>query len=176
MIFGNQSASPYLDKNGQRLKDVLAAIQIMAEYSRYSASLQRWIFLITGTAEADQTSADLSYWGNVFNEHSEFFRTDQNGKIALIHRRVLGFYDIDSERDVSLDERGNMSEADRKRTSRRRLTPEQLTSLMTTAIHLHAAALQAQQARKWWVAPSLGVVGIVLGAFVTAWLKGEGAG
>src|SRR4051812_43041992 len=77
------SNASYLKPN--RLADVVAAIQFMAENGRSSLSCKEWAHNISGKDSKE------SHWRTVFHEHSEFFRPspDEVDHYALIWRRAL---------------------------------------------------------------------------------------
>ena len=74
--------SPYLDKEGRRLADVIAAIQAMGTYKFYKLDFEGWAERITANPN------QAPYWKNLFEEHPEFFRLDgERERASLVWRR-----------------------------------------------------------------------------------------
>jgi hypothetical protein len=90
-------------------------------------------------------------------EHPEFFRLDQKRERAsLVWRRTFPKnYNVDTESAIT-EKLVALSEADKKRISRRPLTNEDISTLMSTAINLHSKALEQKQERRWWIPGVLG--------------------
>jgi hypothetical protein len=162
----DKTLSPYLE-SPKRLSDVIAAIQAMGTYKYYKLDFQGW---------ADRISADISkadYWRNVFRDHPEFFRLDSNReKASLVWRRQYRkSYHVDSGAEVSAQEYELLMPHERARVSRRPLSPEDITSLINTAIHLHSRALEEQKDGRWWmhlVVAGAALLGAVLGGILSA--------
>lgn len=81
-----QKDSPYLKKSG-RLGDVVAAICVMGTYKFDNLPPEKWREIIS----AKPNSADS--WSEVFNEHTDFFRTEYSEKnktykVSLVWRRA----------------------------------------------------------------------------------------
>jgi len=165
--FGSPDESPYLANSG-RLADVIAAIQAMGTYKFYKLTFEGWADRIT----ANKNQA--LYWKNVFEQHPEFFRLDgAREKASLVWRRQYPKrYHVDLEKRLSVQEYKALTEDQKDRVSRDPLTPEDIKTLVDTAINLHSRALESEHARKWWIplASSAigGLVGAVLGVFLHA--------
>ncbi|KAF5430553.1 hypothetical protein C5S42_00275 [Candidatus Methanomarinus sp.] len=140
------SSSPYLN-DPQRVADVIAAIQVMAVYKFYKLDFARWAERIS----ADSSQA--SHWQKVFEEHPEFFRLDtKKAKASLVWRRQHPKrYHVDKELELSKEELTQLlSDEKDSRVSRRPLSPDDINTLITTAINLHSRALEEQKERRWW--------------------------
>ncbi len=156
------SKSPYLT-NDRRLADVIAAIQAMATYRFYKLDFAGWADRITG----DGDSKD--HWRCVFEDHPEFFRLDSKKEKAslVIRRQHRKRYDVDEQMVLSNDEYEGHS--DWSRVSRTPLSPDELSSLVETAIEMHSRAIAQKQLGLWWipiVTALAGFVGAILGALI----------
>lgn len=152
--------SPYLRE--ARLADVIAAIQTLGAYKFYKLDFAGWADRIS----ADRSKAD--HWRVVFEDHPEFFRLDsQRAKASLVWRRQRrkGWH-VDEERIVPETDYLCMSQMEKTRVSRAPLTPDEIKTLVDTAIDLHSRALDSQRERRWFWPLVLGVIGGVLGAAV----------
>jgi hypothetical protein len=164
-FFGFSRESPYLNDSG-RLADVIAAIQAMGTYKFYKLSFEGWADRIT----ANENQA--LYWKNVFEQHPEFFRLDSaREKASLVWRRQYPKrFHVDLEKHLSAEEFKALPDDQKGRVSRGALTPDDIKTLVDTAINLHSRALESEHARKWWIPLASsgigGLVGAVLGAFL----------
>lgn len=153
--------SPYLKE--QRLGDVIAAITVLGTYKFYKLNVGRWSDRISGTALNEQ------HWQTVFDEHPEFFRfASDRQKVSLVWRRQFPRnFNVDEEPEEFPDhEIDGLTES---RTSRRPLTPIEVTELIGVAIRLHDRALEQQKAGTWWIplaAAGLSFLGALIGAYV----------
>lgn len=160
----NEASSPYL-RDPNRLADVIAAIQAMATYKFYKLSFADW---------ADRMAADESQgekWKTVFLEHPEFFRLDSaRDKASLVWRRQFPKrYDVDAARVFSNEEYELLSSEQKLRVSRIPLSSTDIKALVDTAVNLHSRALEHQKDKRWWLALTSavgGLVGAVLGALL----------
>lgn len=149
------ASNPYL-KSG-RLPDVIAAITTLGAYKFYKLDVDGWANRIAG---ARKTAA---HWKEVFDEHPEFFRSavgEQN--VSLVWRRQFP-----KSFNVDLDPEDG---ANPERISRRPLDPSERTALIEVAVRLHAAAMETEKLRQWWIplaAAVLSFVGALLGVLVT---------
>jgi len=161
-----QSNSPYL-RDPQRLGDVVAAIQTMSTYKFYKLSFEDWADRITG----DKTTKN--HWRDVFEQHPEFFRLDsKKERASLVGRRQYPKrFQVDEERLLTVDECNRLTDQQRTRVSRSRLTPTDIKALIDTAINLHSRAVEQQRERRWWLALASAGGGLI-GAIVGALLKG----
>ncbi|MBU3023494.1 N-carbamoyl-L-amino acid amidohydrolase [Aestuariibacter sp. A3R04] len=155
--------SPYL--KADRLKDVIAAIQVTGKYAFYKLSPSDWSMRISG----DNSKSE--YWKNVFSEHPEFFRFNGAGdKVSLAWRRSYRKrYSVDDERNLSFEEFSNLNEEQKKRISRTPLTGDELSILINTAINLHTRAIEQNKEHRWLSSPLFSLLGVALGAFL-GWL------
>lgn len=155
--------SPCLS-SGERLGDVLAAIQVAATYKFYQLKFdgsEGWGLRITG----DEANSERIK--TVFAEHPEFFRIDGGGNGALVWRRQhQKLFDVDGEGEISRQAFGKLSEEKQARVSRAPLAPPEIATLMDAAIELHAGALERQRASRWWVTPATAFGGALVGGLI----------
>jgi hypothetical protein len=158
-----KSNSPYL--KAERLKDVIAAIQVTGKYAFYKLSPSEWSKRISG----DDSKAE--YWRLLFSEHSEFFRFNETGdKVSLAWRRSYRKrYSVDNENNLSFTEYNNLTDAEKIRISRTPLTSDEISILINTAIDLHTRAIEQDREYRWLSSPLISLLGVVLGAFLV-WL------
>jgi hypothetical protein len=165
--------SPYL-KSEKRLEDVIAGIQVLGAYEKWSSRrLKFWITLL---------GEDEQYWKKVFEEHSEFFRinnvseddenqedlTDDNSNIYVSIRWRFAYpktYDFEKKRELDETEYKGLSKDEKNKLTRRPLTNEQIQSLIATAINLKEKAISDVETKKWWK-PLLTGVFVILGALI----------
>jgi hypothetical protein len=157
--------NPYLENN--RLTDVIAAIQAMGTYKFYKLPFDNWADRISGDA------ANADHWMVIFKEHPEFFRLDGNReKASLVWRRQYPRrYHVDLERKLTQAEYDNLPPQERQdRLSRIPLTSDDIKALVTTAVDLHARALEEKKESRWWVPwiPILGALLSVVGGLIGA--------
>jgi len=158
--------SPYL-ANPDRLSDVIAAIQVMGTYKFYKLDYKGWSKRITGV----EKNAD--YWGKVINEHAEFFRLNNDKtKASLVWRRShQRRYHVDKAKVLSKEEYDALEENEKsKRVSRVPLSSSDIATLMSTAIDIHARALEKKKDSRWLITMLVGFLGVVLGAAIKAWV------
>jgi hypothetical protein len=158
--------SPYL-QSPNRLSDVIAAIQAMGTYKFYSMTFESWADRISG----DEQQAD--YWKRIFSEHSEFFRLDSTRKrAALVWRRQYPKrYHVDRREGLTADEFDALSDDERERVSRDPLRPEDIRTLVDTAINIHSRALEVERERAWWKSPLLSGIGAATGSIIAAFFR-----
>jgi hypothetical protein len=161
----NQALSPYLS-DANRLADVIAAIQAMATYKFYKLTHEIW---------ADRIAADKSQgdkWKAIFLQHPEFFRLDSaRERASLVWRRQFPKrYNVDTGTLLTHGEYEALSTDQKGRISRSPLSPDDIKALVDTAVSLHSRALEHERDRRWWVALSGGVGGL-LGALIGALLN-----
>ena len=158
------SESPYL-ANDNRLADVIAAVQAMGTYKFYKLDFAGWADRIVG----DENQAE--YWRRVFEEHPEFFRLDRGrGKASLVWRRQHPKqFNVDTAKLITKTEFLALSAEEQARVSRTPMGESEIGLLIKTAVDLHSRALERQQDRRWWAPGIFGIIGVVVGAFVT-WL------
>lgn len=161
-----KSNSPYL--KAERLKDVIAAIQVTGKYAFYKLSPTEWSKRIAG----DESQAE--YWCTVFSEHPEFFRFNETGdKVSLVWRRSYRKrYSVDDERNLSFTEYSNLSETEKMRVSRTPLTSDELSILINTAISLHTRAIEQDREYRWLSSPLFSLLGVAFGSFLGWLIKG----
>ena len=114
-------------------------------------------------------------WRQVFMEHPEFFRFhDEPAKTwaAMRWRWALDRdYDPASGRSLSFDELQTASKEQRERLTRPPLTPEQIETLMSTAVKLHATAIERARHARWWIPVVIPAITTIVGILLGAWLK-----
>jgi len=160
-LFVPQPESPYL-KDPERLGDVVAALQVMATYKYDNNLPEEWKNAI-GSSPKSATS-----WSDVFNEHSSFFRTDENGKVSLVWRRSRQWsWDNESGAILTKKELDRLSEDEKKkRIAREPLTPDQTAKLIEIAINMQTQEIARRAELRWWIPVLAGLVGVVLGVLL----------
>jgi hypothetical protein len=156
--------SPYT-KNKNRLVDVIAAIQVMGSYKCYKLEFSDWADRISGYGSRGD------YWCKIFVEHPEFFRLDSGrNKASLVWRRTYQkLYHVDLGKQITRAEFDELSPEQMQRISRNPLSNADISTLINTAISLHAEELDHKADSRWWIVGVLGLVGVLLGA-VLQWL------
>ena len=137
---GRELANAYLKPS--RLQDVVAALQLLGSYKKYKLSPKDWEPVL----ENRPSSAES--WKTIFDEHPEFFRTNDKALVSLMWRRAMP-HDQDS---------------------REPLNQEQLSTLITAALEFHAKALEQKRDRRWWI-PLLAALTAFAGALLGAWIR-----
>lgn len=157
--------SPYIT-NPNRLADVIAAIQAMAVFELHMRNFKSWSVSISG----DESKAD--HWKRVFEEHPEFFRIDTSGGLAsLVWRRQLPkTYHVGRQQLLSKKTCEGLSADEKRGLVRPPLTPNDIKTLIDTAINIHASAVELKRESKWWV-PLAGAGGGFAGSLVGAFLR-----
>lgn len=156
--------SPYLSSS-DRLGDVIAAIQAMGTYKFYKLSFELWAYRI-GSGEKD-----ARHWERLFKEHPEFFRIGTDGGTAslIIRRQHPKLTNVDTGTAISIDEYQCLDHKRKKRISRAALSPNEIATLINTAIQIHARALERERDARWWLpifTAGAGFVGAILGALL----------
>ena len=150
-------SGPYLD-NENRLPDILAAIQVLGTYEFAARKSDGWIKRLGGKPKSAKT------WGDVFEQHSEFFTLDDKHNIALVWRRSFTRdYDTVNKEIVFDDELKKLKSEEKEpnakaRLSRKPLNQEQIEHLCNLAINLHEREIQHRQEKRWWVTVVVGIV------------------
>ena len=159
-LFGEES--PYI-KNDDRLADVIAAIQTLGTYKFYKLTFTGWADRING----DETQAH--HWKTVFIEHPEFFRLDaQRERASLVWRRQhQKLFNVDTEKNITREIYNTLTTEEKKRYSRHPLGPNEISTLINTAINIHTRALEHKQDSRWWIPTLAGLIGVLLGAWVS---------
>lgn len=164
----SQQDSPYLRKPG-RLGDVVTALLVMGTYKFDSQTPERWHEIIN----ARPKSADS--WSDVFNEHSEFFRTEfsqpNKYKVSLVWRRARNWsWDTKTQKEIAQVELDNPTiwpeEKKNNQITRRPLTPEETTALIEIANNMQTQAIARRAELRWWVPVVFGLIGILVGALL----------
>lgn len=105
---------------------------------------------------------------------------DSTQKAALRWRYAYKRYDAVGNRDytdaeyLDLDPKDPIEGPIRDRLTSKPLTPEQIQTLLNTAIGLRTTALEEHKASVWWVplaAAILAFLGTIVGTWLTAFLK-----
>jgi hypothetical protein len=149
--------NPYLSSD-RRLADVIAAIQAMGTYKFYKLSFQIWGERISGLDDV----VTARYWEQVFKEHPEFFRLDNERiKASLVWRRQYPKkYHVDWERKITEQDVGVAQE----RLSRNPLSQDDIKALIGIAIDLHAKASEEKRDRRWYIPVIAALLGTIIGA------------
>ncbi|MEX6631968.1 N-carbamoyl-L-amino acid amidohydrolase [Hyphococcus lacteus] len=167
----NGENSPYV-RDEKRLADVIAAIQTLGTYRFYKMDFKGW---------ADRISGDENlcrHWETVFKEHPEFFRLDATRDQAslVIRRQHSKLFNVDNHQDITKNEFLALNEEQKSRVSRSPLSPEEISTLINTAVLLHARAIEHKRNMRWWI-PILtaGIAGLsaTIGAFIGS-ISGSG--
>jgi hypothetical protein len=138
----------------------------MGTYKFYKLPFDGWADRISGD------SSRAEHWRLVFEEHPEFFRLDgPRQKASLVWRRQYPKrFHVDEERRLTNAEYEKLTEPQHLRVSRNPLTPDDIQALITTAIHLHARALEQLKEKRWWL-PLASAIGALIGAVLGAAIK-----
>lgn len=125
------SASPYLIDN--RLADILAATPVLATYKWATRTPEKW-------TESLGEPMSAPNWLQIFQQHPEFFRVNDEGKVTLRWRHG---YDrnisVSQGRELSADELRTIPDEQRTNDlTRQPLDAAQIDALLKTAIELHA--------------------------------------
>lgn len=162
--------SPYL-KDVNRLADVISAIQVMGSYKFYKLDFKGWAKRISG----DETLEE--HWKQVFKDHPEFFRFNQEkDKASLAWRRSKQrTYHVDKNVELTRIEVEQLAEDEKAtRISRVPLSSSDIATLISTAVNLHSRALEDKKDDRWWITPMIGIAGslfgVVLGILLKYWL------
>ena len=160
--------SPYVTRP-QRLADVMAALQVMGTY-RYSArSVVSWAELLGEKPRSAET------WLEVFNDHPEFFRAglEEEGLHTLALRRSQPrIYNTKTDEEITITQLKELPANGRSHISRRPLSPQQITSLIETAIKLQSQAFARRQELRWWIPHAMSVVTLLIGLIAGAVIQG----
>lgn len=163
-----KKTSPYLT-NPHRLADILAALQVMGTYSWASSEVDKWEQRLGKPASTEN-------WRVIFDEHPEFFRTDDKG--VTVRWRYGNHRNFDGDRNCELkaEEIAALPNEKKDKLTRKPLTSEQIETLMKTAIELHNRAIAHSQEHRWMTPllfTLLGVVITVAAQILVVFLKGE---
>lgn len=154
-----EKQSPYL-KRGNRLADVVAALQVMGTYKFASRELQAW------EKSIGRPPSSASGWLEVFSDHPEFFRIKDKW-VSLVWRRASEkAYDTRSGKELSPEELEAVPDGERSKISRAPLSSDQVTSLIEVAIKIHTQAIARRAELRWWVPVLVGAIGIAIGALI----------
>ena len=159
--------SPYLSEG--RLADIIGAIPVLSASDKYaSRQLSEWRKKL-GEACA------RGGWEQVFTEHPEFFRLHEDGGkhwVAMRWRWALDKdYDPQFGRVLTSDELSAATVDQIARLTRAPLTPQQIEMLMSTAVKLHASAIEHERNARWWIPIVLPAATTIIGILLGAWLK-----
>ena len=159
-------ASPYLKDN--RLSEVIAAVTAMGLYRYYKLSYQDWAERIANAPNKGE------HWGQLFAEHPEFFRIDQERKKASLvwRRQNPKCYDPQQSKLMTKQEVEALAVDERRSLSRSPLAASEITALISIAVNLHDRALEQSKANDWWKAVMLSGLLAFLGA-ITGVLLGK---
>ena len=154
--------SPYLNDD-QRLADVIAAIQVMGTYKFYKLDFKGWSKRITGTED------DSEYWKNIFEQHPEFFRLNNDKQKASLawrrsHQRT---YHVDKDKVLTKEECESLSNEEKNnRLSRVPLSNSDTATLISTAINLHTRAIESEKEKRWLFPALVTILAVLLGALL----------
>lgn len=154
--------SPYLTDG--RLADVISALQVLGNYTWASRKADSW---------GEKLGQVLSGpdWLTLFKEHPEFFRVnDQWVSLRWRHGYDRNFH-TQKQRELNPAEIAELSDGEKEQLTRKALEPQQVESLMKTAIELHSSAIAHEQERRWMTPLLFGLLGVIFGAVLQAALK-----
>jgi hypothetical protein len=150
----------------------------MGAYRWDSRSEAEWTQLL-GEARSEKANR----WVHVFEQHPEFFGIEESKalgkKMSLRWRRAFEqIYDPEQMKTLTIEERGKLqaNNPDQElKLARPPLNAEQIQTLLTSAIELHARAVAAAERRRWLVSillPAIissvfALLGVLLGAWLT---------
>jgi hypothetical protein len=166
---------PYTE-NGFRLVDVIAALQILGNYTWASRELENWENKLGNPKSAEN-------WKIIFDEHPEFFRVSPpdktTNKVWVSLRWRHGYdknFDTEQGKELSKSEIDALGKSMpeqklKERLTRKALTPEQIGTLINTAIELHERTIAHKEEKRWLIPLLFALVGIVIGAILQAALK-----
>ena len=167
---------PYLKAN--RLQDIIAAIQVMGTYPKYSSrEHEKWISKL-GEAESGDD------WYQVCKEHPEFFRTNEKQEDGVTKRWVglrwrwsmLKNYSPSEDKVYTLAEIEKLKEPEKSRLTKAPMESAQLEALINSAIQLHTRAIEQAKEKRWWVPVVIPAITALTGAclgFAAALLKSQ---
>ena len=137
--------NPYLKTN--RLQDVVATLQFLGSYKDYKLSVSDW------EPKLENRPVSAGSWKEIFDEHPEFFRTNDKYLVSLMWRRTMPH----------------------DRYSRKQLSQEQIATLIHAALEFHAKAHEQRRDRRWWI-PLLAALMAFAGAVLGGWIRAGGSG
>ena len=154
-----RSKSPYI-ANPNRLSDLIAAIQVLGTYKYASRHLEKW------EKRLGRTPVSAVNWKTVFDQHPEFFTT-QESDVSLVWRRSRERnYDTFARKLLSREDAIELAkednEAHEKRLTRPPLDTIEVSKLVDIAISLHEREIRHAQERRWWITAVVAVVGLII--------------
>ena len=152
------ASSPYVSDDN-RLGDVIAAIQAMGTYKSYKLDFANWADRVSGD------TGDADHWEAVFRQHPEFFRLDANReKASLVWRRQhQKRFSTKNQKQISSEAFYALSDEEKSNVSRAPLSPDEINTLIQTAIQLHSSVLKRREDRRWWLSGTIVLVGAIVG-------------
>jgi hypothetical protein len=154
---------PYLTPG--RLPDVIAAITALGTYRYYKLSFEACAERIPNRPD------EAERWGEILGEHPEFFRVNKQANTASLVWRRQNPKRFDPRRSVEItrEEFDALTPQQQAETSRRPLSPSEITALINVAVNLHERALEHQKAARWWipiVTSAMAFVGALFGTLL----------
>lgn len=167
MSESSKPSSPYL-KPG-RLQEVIAAIQAMSVAIRERRSIEDW------QEKLGDPSSAVS-WVEIFGEHPEFFSLHKEDTRASLKWRRAYNKCIDRMTGERLSRKAinELRKPQRDKLARPSLSPEQIHTLISTAIELHARAIEQNRESRWWLPTITAIFAAVAsfaGVILGVWLK-----
>lgn len=86
-------------------------------------------------------------------------------------RQYPKLFHVDHGNRLSRDEYAALTETEKMRVSRDPLTPDDIKTLVDTAINLHTRAIERERESRWWVSLLSSAFGGLIGAIVGVWFK-----
>ena len=154
-----EKQSAYL-KHQSRLSDVVAAIQILGTYKFASRKIEEW------EKALGRTPASAITWLEVFREHPEFFRINDEW-ISLVWRRASEkTFDTRTGQELTKEQLDRLTTDEQRKVTRAPLTTDQVTALIEVAIKLQGQAIARRSELRWWVPLLIGAIGVAIGALL----------
>ncbi len=183
-----QSANVYNPYLGEyELQRVLALIGYLATCKQDTGVSPSKVAEAIQCPGADENSE--RDWKKTANSHPEFFSVEGKSELLRLWSRFFQSDDpkdqVESPADPSHTASPNpdaagdtVAEAKKgKKPNRSALKPDRILQLQETAMKLHSAAVNLSshelERRSMWVSAIFGLLGGVLAALVTCWLKGN---
>lgn len=145
---------------------MVALLQVMGAYRYANRKVENWEKTI-GRAPVSGRA-----WREVFEDHPEFFRL-KDGLAVLVWRRAFDrSFDPEAAKqytDEELEKLEALPEEQQPSLTRQVLTPAQITTLIDSAIKIHAAAVAHSQEQRWRVPVLAAILGILLGAILNGY-------
>lgn len=159
----NGRKSPYLEYDW-RLADVIATLQVMGTYPWASRLVDKW-------TEKLGNPISGANWKQIFQEHPEFFRLNNDYASLRWRHGSDRTYDADKGRELPESERKSLNKEEEDNLTRKPLDSNQIETLVNTAIELRSRAVAHAQEKRWMPPSLFGLLGIIIGVIMQAALN-----